>query len=429
LQPRAATHFLLAAEPSGRVMKDLSYSFRASAFSNERTYRLGADGLEWHEGSRPCRLAYAEVDKTIIYKVRFAGSSATHWRCVLGSRFGGKVKLCAASYTGWRRVEDRIESYMPFVKELEARIAAANPDCKHLSGRNWFSALEEFFGHVAVRCLRAMRYCDRCADLAAWVMRRVGPRLRGHRTARAQVTVAFPEKSAVEIEQLLAGMWDNLARTVVEYSVLDRLWDHDPARPESGRILVAQDSIDRWSRLVADKRPALGFAAHLANWELAAIAMAAHGRETLIPQRAPKIKVLADELVCIRMRCGYTPIPEGAESFAAIRKALGRGALIGALVDQYYAQGMEVTFFGRRCKINPIFGRLARIFDARIYGARVIRLPDRRFRYEIEGPIEPVRDSAGKIDVAGTMQVIASIMERWIREHPEQWMWLHRMWR
>ena len=48
---------------------------------------------------------------------------------------------------------------------------------------------------------------------------------------------------------------------------------------------------------------------------------------------------------------------------------------------------------------------------------------------EIVGAIEPVRDAAGKIEVEGTMQIIGGIIEGWIREHPEQWMWLHRLWR
>ena len=99
------------------------------------------------------------------------------------------------------------------------------------------------------------------------------------------------------------------------------------------------------------------------------------------------------------------------------------------LVDQYQADGIEVIFFGRRCRMNPIFVRLARAFNAQIYGARVVRLPERRFRYEIVGPIEPARDPNGRIDVTATMQVIASVIEAWVREHPEQWMWLHRMWR
>ena len=61
---------------------------------------------------------------------------------------------------------------------------------------------------------------------------------------------------------------------------------------------------------------------------------------------------------------------------------------------------------------------------------RVVRLPDRnRFRVELTEAIEPVRDAEGKIDVAGTMQAITDVVEGWVREHPEQWLWLHRRWR
>jgi KDO2-lipid IV(A) lauroyltransferase len=33
------------------------------------------------------------------------------------------------------------------------------------------------------------------------------------------------------------------------------------------------------------------------------------------------------------------------------------------------------------------------------------------------------------VDIAGTMQVITSVVEGWVREHPEQWLWVHRRWR
>ena len=32
-------------------------------------------------------------------------------------------------------------------------------------------------------------------------------------------------------------------------------------------------------------------------------------------------------------------------------------------------------------------------------------------------------------DIAATMQVITSVIESWVREYPEQWLWLHRRWR
>ena len=51
------------------------------------------------------------------------------------------------------------------------------------------------------------------------------------------------------------------------------------------------------------------------------------------------------------------------------------------------------------------------------------------FWVEITDPIDPVRDAEGRIDIKGTMQAITAVIEGWVREHPEQWLWLHRRWR
>jgi len=59
-----------------------------------------------------------------------------------------------------------------------------------------------------------------------------------------------------------------------------------------------------------------------------------------------------------------------------------------------------------------------------------VRKPDgNSFWVEITDPIDPVRDADGHIEIKGTMQTITSVIEGWIREHPEQWLWLHRRWR
>jgi len=99
------------------------------------------------------------------------------------------------------------------------------------------------------------------------------------------------------------------------------------------------------------------------------------------------------------------------------------------LVDQQYRRGVDVLFFGRKCKANPLLAELARRFDCPIRGLRVMRLRNRNtFRGEITEPIELRRDSYGKIDVQNAMQTITSIVERWVREDPGQWLWLHGRW-
>jgi Kdo2-lipid IVA lauroyltransferase/acyltransferase len=99
------------------------------------------------------------------------------------------------------------------------------------------------------------------------------------------------------------------------------------------------------------------------------------------------------------------------------------------LVDQYLTSGVEVTFFGRKTRANPMLARLLRQVECPVHGVRVIRLPGRRFRAELSEEVMPARDDKGRIDIRGTTQAVTSVVEGWIREHPEQWLWLHRRWR
>jgi len=109
--------------------------------------------------------------------------------------------------------------------------------------------------------------------------------------------------------------------------------------------------------------------------------------------------------------------------------ALQRGSHVAMLVDQYAVQGVPVTFFGRRTRANALIARLARQIECPIHGLRVVRHPGDRFQLIVTEAIEPPRDAEGKIDVERTMQVITDVVEGWVREHPEQWLWLHRRWR
>jgi Kdo2-lipid IVA lauroyltransferase/acyltransferase len=286
-------------------------------------------------------------------------------------------------------------------------------------------------GHVAVWSLRAIRRADpdRFADSSAGLLRRIGPLFPEHRTGRANLAAAFPEKSAAEIEEILRGVWDNLGRVAAEFAHLDRIWDFDPARRRPGRIEISPETERRLWQLHEDGRPALIFTAHLANWELPALAAAFYGLDGAILFRAPNVGAVAAAIRDIRGMSMGTLIPTGIGAPSAVAAALERGTHVGMLVDQFFYQGIEVEFFGRPCRTNPMIARLARHYDCPIHGTRAIRLPDHRFRVELTEPIEPRRDNAGEIDVHATTQLITTIVEGWVREHPEQWLWLHRRWR
>ena len=111
-------------------------------------------------------------------------------------------------------------------------------------------------------------------------------------------------------------------------------------------------------------------------------------------------------------------------------RALERGENVAVLVDQHATQSVDVVFFGRWAKANPLVAQLARLTGAPIRGVRAVRLPDdNHFRVELTEEIAPVRDAEGRVDIQATMQAITNVIEGWVREHPEQWLWLHRRWR
>ena len=290
---------------------------------------------------------------------------------------------------------------------------------------------EAAVGALTIGLLRITRYFDpiKTADLFGRILRLIGPLTREQKIGRANLTAAFPEKSPEEIERILAGVWDNLGRLGAEFAHLDHIWEHDPARPEDSRIEIQPRTHELFAKLRLDGKPALIFTGHLGNWEMPAVAAVEHGLDAAILFRRPN-SASANRII-EELRGGKmgTLIPAGRDAPLRLADALQKGQHVAILVDQYFTNGVEVTFFGRKTKANPTMARLLRQIECPIHGVRIIRLPGHRFRAELSEEVPPVRDASGQIDVQGTMQAITSVVEGWIREYPDQWLWLHRRWR
>src|SRR4030088_2305652 len=286
-------------------------------------------------------------------------------------------------------------------------------------------------GALTIALLRTTRYFDpiKTANLFGLRARLIGPVMREQRIGRANLSAAFPEKSPAEIEAILAGVWDNLGRVGAEFAHLDHIWDYDPDHPEKSRIDFSPRTKELFDQIRDDGKPALVFACHFGNWELPALAAVAHGLDAAILYRRPNIAAadrIIQEMRAVKMG---TLIPAGRDAPLKLAEALQRGQHVAMLVDQYFTNGVEVTFFGRKTRANPMLARLLRQVECPIHGVRIIRLPGPRSRTELSEEVQPVRGAAGHIDNQGTMQAITWVGEGWIREYPDQWLWLHRRWR
>jgi Kdo2-lipid IVA lauroyltransferase/acyltransferase len=268
---------------------------------------------------------------------------------------------------------------------------------------------------------------ERSGAVGAALARWVGPLLRAHRTALANIRAAYPGMPDAEARALARAAWDNLGRTGGEYPHLGTLFDFDPSSASPGRTEV--DGIEHFLSLRDDGKPGLVFSAHLANWELPAICAARFGLDTTAVFRAPNDPAIARVLHEIRSETmGNLEAARQGAAFA-MQGALEKGGHLGMLIDQHFTRGVIVTFMGRPALVNPVLGKFARRFDCPVHGVRVIRLPGHRFRLQLTPPLDLPRDPDGQVNVQGAMQAMTSVVEGWVREHPEQWLWMHRRWR
>jgi len=288
--------------------------------------------------------------------------------------------------------------------------------------RDWFIAQIIF---LALKLLRlvpmdsAIRTFER---FARWL----GPKLKRHQVALDNLELAFPEKSLDEREKIAIESWAQMARGLLEYGYLDFIFDLDEENQESDRIEII--NAEQFLKLRDDGLPAIIFTGHLANFELLPMAAAKFGLKIKSLFRAPNNKYIAARIADARKDVSENLIASRQGASFQLMSALERGDHVGILVDQKFRRGIKVPFFGHDAPSNPLLAKLARRYDCPVHGARAIRLPGGRFRLEITEELVLPRTKDGDIDIRGTTELVNNVVEGWVREYPEQWLWIHRRW-
>ncbi len=251
------------------------------------------------------------------------------------------------------------------------------------------------------------------SNFGGWVGRTIGPRLAASRKALNNIKSAFPDISNDRATDILIGMWDNLGRVMMEYPHLKH---------------IAQDRTEIIGAEILEKhkgQPAIIFAAHLGNWEVPPPAMLLQKNIAASSiYRAPNNPLSGKMLHNARTLKGkINTIPKSKTGTRHIVKALKENEHIGILIDQKYNEGLAIDFFGRPAMTSPAFVQLAQKFDCPLIPMRIERLKGTKFKVTILPPLN-IKDKP----LESVMTESHQLLEKWIKEKPEQWLWLHRRW-
>ena len=253
------------------------------------------------------------------------------------------------------------------------------------------------------------------------------PLLSANRIALENLRLVYPEKSDRERRQIAKGAWNNLGRVGAEYALLNRL---GAIRPETQSGMYCDVTGAEHLRAVQEQgKPVIFFSAHLANWELCSVIACQFKLDMTSIFREPNDPVIARIVHEIRSQTMGPLQPARSGAASKMIRLLENGHHMGILIDQHLTKGILVDFMGQKARANPVVAKLARKFESPVLGVRCIRLPENRFRIDITPPMEFERDAKGLIDIESATQHMTALIESWIQEYPEQWLWMHRRWR
>lgn len=276
--------------------------------------------------------------------------------------------------------------------------------------------------HAFAACMRLLGPV-RASNLGGALARRIGPGLRRSRVADANLRRAMPELDATARRQVVRQVWDNLGRTVAELPFIPSL---HPTADGPGWELAGGEHV-----LPVVGRQCIFVSGHLANWEVLLPAAAEHGIPSSGFYRAPSNRAVDRFLLRLRQRAigpQATLFAKGADGARGAMRHMANGGSLALLADQKLNDGVAVPFFGEPAMTTTAAAQFALRFGCPVLPVRVVRLGPARFRLVVEAPLAAPATGNRGADVLAMTLALNRTLERWIREDPGAWLWLHRRW-
>ncbi|MFQ5894079.1 MAG: lysophospholipid acyltransferase family protein, partial [Nitrospinota bacterium] len=105
--------------------------------------------------------------------------------------------------------------------------------------------------------------------------------------------------------------------------------------------------------------------------------------------------------------------------------------IVAILIDQNVAnrEGVFVNFFGRPACTTPTMALLALKTDATVLPTFCVRTAEGAHRVIVEPPVPIVRSGDTEQDVVVNTQRFTDVIERFVRQYPDHWLWMQRRWK
>jgi len=237
--------------------------------------------------------------------------------------------------------------------------------------------------------------------------------------------IAFPEKSVAERKRILRGEFTSLGRQLAEVCQFPRYTQQNVEE------VVVYDALENYEQAYALGKGVLFLTAHFGGWELSAFAHSIYGHWVNIVMRPVDNPYLDRLIQSYRTMHGNKTVNKD-DFVRGLLGAMKAGETVGILMDTNMTppQGVFVNFFGIPACTASGLARIALRTDAAVVpGFTIWDESIGKYRLRFDPAVELVRTGDLEADIVANTQKFTSVIESYVRQYPEQWLWVHRRWK
>ena len=240
-----------------------------------------------------------------------------------------------------------------------------------------------------------------------------------HIIAKNNCKIAFPKLKDEDITKIISESWRNLGNNLYELTNLKKLIKEEN--------LIEFQGLDILEKVQKEKSPVIFFSIHSSNWEICVPILDHKGFNIVAIYRHINNKFFDKYIYRKRNEALNTKksfyTPKGKISAKEILKGVINNKNIFLLVDQKDSAGIFIDFFGKKVKTQIGFLKIARKYNLKLIPVKNIRLPNNKFQITFQ---EPLIHNNHTVSDEEKMLEVNTIVEKWIKDNPENWLWQHK---
>lgn len=260
-------------------------------------------------------------------------------------------------------------------------------------------------------------YKTRVRFMGRVVDRIVAPLAGSHKRIRNNLKFIWPDMPDTRVSEISHGVADTVGRMVIElYSgqeFYDRMAKADVSGPGLEPLLAAH----------RDGKRIILVGGHFANYVAIGPALTNLGLQPGVLYR-PMHNPYFNAHYVDAMKLFSKPIFEQSkQGIVQMIRHMRSGGVMGILTDVDVPDGEPIDFMGKPARTSTVVAELALKNDALLVPTYAVRQPNGvDFKIQIHAPI-------AHTDPITMTQDISDGLTKLVKQHPEQWFWVHKRWK